>query len=146
MERCFGKCTFSCSPEDHMEWYHSLLPLFLFVFYLLSSSSFLLLLFYFIYIYFILFLETARRALRVSRNQPHGHWRMDDSRNMRVFFDDLATSQGHDPLNPEQWYAVSRKMVQNAKVKRGKEGRERIEEEREDIMRPTCLCRGAQRC
>eukprot|EP00026_Physarum_polycephalum_P001929 Phypoly_transcript_01932.p1 GENE.Phypoly_transcript_01932~~Phypoly_transcript_01932.p1 ORF type:complete len:927 (+),score=132.48 Phypoly_transcript_01932:220-3000(+) len=59
--------------------------------------------------------ETAQRALRVSHHHTHGHWRMDDNKNMRQFFDDLAASKGHDPLNAEQWYSISRTTVLNTK-------------------------------
>jgi hypothetical protein len=47
---------------------------------------------------------------------PMGYWTSEKGHNMRVFMEDLARSMGKDPLDPETWYSIPRRVVEETKV------------------------------
>jgi hypothetical protein len=59
------------------------------------------------------------RALNSHGRQPHGHWTIDDGKNLRLFFDEFARRRNFDPLVPENWYSISQPAVMSEKVHLG---------------------------
>lgn len=54
--------------------------------------------------------------MNIEERQPHGHWTVDEGKNLREFFDHYAQSRNLDPLDPESWYSISQQSILAEKV------------------------------
>lgn len=54
--------------------------------------------------------DLTEKALKQRKNMsnPSGHWTNNENYNMRQFVDNYAKKYNFDPLDPLNWYSISR--------------------------------------
>ena len=46
-----------------------------------------------------------------TTQKPRGHWTMEGSKNVKMFFDEYAKVHNKDPMDPKTWYSVQLKDI-----------------------------------
>jgi hypothetical protein len=65
-------------------------------------------------------LVVTQKSLVPLQAHARGYWTVEESKNVRKFFDEFAKSRNFDPLQPQNWYRFSSDDILQVKVRNPK--------------------------
>lgn len=54
---------------------------------------------------------TMKKGMKEAHTRPHGHWSIEEGKNVKAFFEDFARHHNFDPLTAQNWYQFKFKDI-----------------------------------